>query len=201
MKQTHFTKLLSILVCLALLFSYLPQIAAAQEDTRVADPSTMDSWKDIFLSAPLNTENAGRVWTDKSVFKDSAAFPGTGITLNGNDSFLVSLSAIGSNMSVTGISNMPTDTMIILDLSSSMYLGYERDPSTIQTMLKSVNDSITKLQSLNEYNRVGVVVYYGGEDRNQSDASNSMILLPLDRYSGTSTFLKVETMEKPEMYK
>lgn len=34
------------------------------------------------------------------------------------------------------------------------------------------------------------MVYFGGVDRNQSDATNSMVLLPLDRYSGTTTFLK-----------
>ena len=192
MKKTLSARLLSIVLCLSILLSCLPllptQTAAMETDTRVADPSTMDSWKDIFLPDPINTENAGRVWTDKSVFTDSSAFVGTGITMDSDRSFLVALSAMASNMSVTGISNMPTDTMIILDLSSSMYPG--RDPSTINTMLASVNESIEKLLSLNEYNRVGVVVYYGGPDRNQSDASNSMVLLPLDRYSGTTTYLK-----------
>lgn len=192
MKKSLLTRLLSIVLCLSIFLSYLPllpiQSAAAEADTRVADPSTMDSWKEIFLPNPINTENAGRVWTDKSVFTDTSAFAGTGITMDSDRSFLVALSALASNMSVTGISNMPTDTMIILDLSSSMYPG--RDPSTINTMLESVNASIEKLQSLNEYNRVGVVVYYGGQDRNQSDASHSMVLLPLDRYSGTTTYLK-----------
>lgn len=192
MKKNTSKRILSILICLALLMSYLPAMMAQAEqpqtDDRVADPSTMDSWKQFFLPEPLNTNNAGGVWTDKSVFTDASAF--TGITQNAQDSFLVALSAMASNMTVTGVANTPTDTMIILDLSSSMYNGSNRDPSTVRTMLTSVNQSIEKLQNLNVNNRVGVVVYYGGVDRNQSDATNSMVLLPLDRYSGTATYLK-----------
>ena len=188
-----YKKVISILLCLTLLMSYLPMMAQAyvtQPDRRVADPSTMDSWKQFFLPDLLTTENAGSVWTDKSVLTDETAFVGTGITRKHEESFLVALSAMASNMSVTGVANTPTDTMIILDLSSSMYDGFDRDPATVQTMLTSVNQSIEKLQNLNANNRVGVVVYYGGQDRNQSDANNSMVLLPLDRYSGTTTYLK-----------
>lgn len=192
MKKKCSRRVLSIILCMALLMSLLPMAVFAAESVsdRVADPSTMDGWKDYFLSAPLNTENAGGVWTDKSVFTDAAAFDGTGITRDGSDSFLVALSAMGSNMSVTGQNNLPTDTVMILDLSSSMYDGYSRDPSTVKIMLDAVNDSIDRLQNLNQHNRVGVVIYFGGQNRIQSDASNSMVLLPLDRYSGSSTYLK-----------
>ena len=193
MKTKGFKRVVSILLCLMLLANYLPAGVLAEpsvEDSRVADPSTMDSWRQIFLPDPLNTENAGSVWTDKSVFTDGSAFAGTGINRDDSNSFLVALSAMGSNMTVTGIANVPTDTVMILDLSSSMYNGSNRNPTTVQTMLTSVNQSIQKLQDLNPNNRVGVVVYYGGVDRNQSDASNSMVLLPLDRYSGTDTYLK-----------
>ena len=186
MKKNIMKRMLSILICLALLMSFLPVAVQAdqpQTDNRVADPATMDGWKQFFLPDPLNTENAGGVWTDKSVFIDETAFAGTGITRDRADSFLAALSAMASNMTVTGMANVPTDTVMILDLSSSMYEGYDRDPDTVQTMLTAVNESIEKLQNLNVNNRVGVVVYYGGVDRNQSDATNSMVLLPLDRYS------------------
>ncbi|MBQ7230811.1 MAG: hypothetical protein IJX04_07945, partial [Oscillospiraceae bacterium] len=189
MKNTMTKRVLSIVLCLALLMAYLPAGILAAELTvtdRVADPSTMDGWKDYFLPDPLTTENAGGVWTDKSVFTDASAFADTGITKDGEDSFLVALSAMGSSMSVTGMSNTPTDTMMILDLSSSMYQGSQRNPETIRTMLQAVNNSITKLQNLNEHNRVGVTVYFGGQNRIQSDSSNSMVLLPLDRYTHSS---------------
>lgn len=187
-------RILSILMCLVLLVNCLPAAVVYADnvnpDNRVADPSTMDTWRELFLPDPLTTNNAGAVWTDKSVFTDAAAFAGTGIVQNRKDSFMVALSAIASNMSITGVANVPTDTMMILDLSSSMYNGSNRNPDTVSTMLDSVNQSINKLQNLNIHNRVGVVIYYGGIDRNQSDASNSMVLLPLDRYSGTTSYLK-----------
>lgn len=192
MKTKISKRVLSILVCLAMLMSLLPLTTYAADSitNRVADPSTMDSWKELFLSDLLNTNNAGAVWTDKSVFTDASAFAGTGITQDGDNSFLVALSAMGANMSVTGLANTPTDTMMILDLSSSMYNGYDRNPDTVRTMLKSVNDSINKLQDLNPNNRVGVVIYFGYINRLQSDASHSMVMLPLDRYSGNTNYLK-----------
>ena len=182
-------RLLSLLLCVAMLMAWIPMSVQADtpDDTRVADPSTMDNWKDIFLNTG-STENAGAVWTDKSVFTDNTLLPG--ITQDEADSFLVALSAMGSNMSVTGTSNMPTDTVIILDLSSSMYNGYSRKPETVQKMLTAVNESIDKLQKMNPNNRVGVTVYFGGQDRNQSTKDNSMVMLPLDRYTGSSTYLK-----------
>ncbi len=192
-KLSH--RLLSLLLCVALLAAYLPTASFAAEgtavyDTKVADPSTMDDWKNFFpIEGTIHTENAGGVWTDKSVFADDTAFRQYGITQDDPNSFLVALSAMASNMTVTGMSNTPTDTMLILDLSSSMYNGYSRDPGTVQTMLTSVNSTIKTLQNLNRHNRVGVVIYYGGPDRNQSDASNSKVLLPLGRYSGTEEFL------------
>ena len=191
--NTKLTKrILSLILSLALLMSLLPltTYAADSADNRISDPSTMDSWKDLFLSDPLSTKNAGAVWTDKSVFTDASAFAGTGISRSSDNSFLVALSAMGANMSVTGLSNTPTDTMIILDLSSSMYRGSNRNPDTVRTMLNSVNDSINKLQNLNQHNRVGVVIYFGGQNRIQSDSTNSMVLLPLDRYSGNTSYLK-----------
>ncbi len=193
MTKKPFIKLISMVLCVAMLAMCLPKLGlptAAAEDTRVSDPSTMDDWKKFFLPEPLNTDNAGGVWTDKSVFADDAAFSGTGITMDGDRGFLVAMSAIASNMTVTGLSPQPTDTVMVLDLSSSMYNGSTRNPDTVRTMLKSVNDSIVKLQSLNEHNRVGVVIYFGGPDRNQSDSTNSMVLLPLDRYVSEGDFLQ-----------
>ncbi len=195
-KNSISKRLTCLLVVMAMLLAMIPLttpavIASQPSHDRVADPSTMDSWKELFpITGDITTENAGGVWTDKSVFTDASAFAGTGITQDNPDSFLVALSTIASNMTVTGEANMPTDTMVILDLSSSMYNGYSRNPATVQTMLTSVNDTISKLQNMNINNRVGVTVYYGGPDRNQSNATNSAVLLPLDRYTCSDTYLK-----------
>ncbi len=197
-KKIEGKRIISLLLAFLMLFSTIQIIGAtstfadvaAAPDTRKSDPSTMNDWTKYFGTNILSTENAGAVWTDKSVFTNADAFAGTGITLNGTDnqSFLVALSAIASSQSVTGLSNVPTDTMIVLDLSSSMYPSM--NPSTVQTMLTAVNNTINKLQNINKHNRVGVVVYFGGPNLSQSNSTNSIVMLPLDRYSGSTTYLK-----------
>lgn len=184
------SRIVSVFMAVLMVIMLIPFTVGAEiTDTRVSDPSTMNDWTMLYGEQVLSTEFAGGVWTDKSVFTSVDAFENTGIVweASGNN-FLVALSAIASTESVTGLASVPTDTMMVLDISSSMYP--QRNPATIQTMLNAVNESIANLQQLNENNRVGVVIYYGGQDRNQSDASNSMVLLPLDRYTNANeTFL------------
>ena len=54
MKTNFSKKLLSVFLCITLIMTYLPisaMAAAASSDhiSRVADPSTMDTWRDFFL--------------------------------------------------------------------------------------------------------------------------------------------------------
>lgn len=184
MKNTITKKLISIAICMALVLSYLPAMArAAEGDSRVADPSTMDAWKQFFLPDTLSTENAGGVWTDKSVFTDAAAFAGTGIGQRREDSFLVALSAIASTMTVTGMSNVPTDTMLVLDVSGSMNDDAGNN-DVAEDLVAAANSAIQTLLDTNRYNRVGVVLYSGPHTRGGA-ASNSdaVLVLPLGRYT------------------
>ncbi len=175
-KNTWANRLLSILLCIALLVSYLPaytfQASAADAPSLVADSSTMDGWRNYFLPADgsLSTENAGGVWTDKSVFTNGDAFLGTGITQDSTNSFLVALSAIASNKTITGMSSVPTDTVLVLDMSSSM----DRSGS-VPDLAQAANDAIKQLLALNAENRVGVV-FYSGHD-------NTQVFMPLDHYT------------------
>jgi hypothetical protein len=104
---------MSLILCVAVLMSALPLclFTATGADSgnfiRVADPSTMGSWKKLFpITGDITTENAGRVWMDKSVFTDASAFGGI-ISQNDPNSFLVALSAMAANKSVTGTSGRP----------------------------------------------------------------------------------------------
>ena len=171
---------------------------AAESDNRVADPSTMDSWQQYFgTSSSFDTENAGHVWTDKSVHTDADVFKYAkeladgkskiSIDTKDENNFLVSLSAMSSTESMKGMGNKPTNTMIVLDLSSSMYRNENVTPTrlettTVQKMLDSVNTSIENLQALNPNNKVGVVIYFGGPNRLQSTKNSYKLLLPLNRY-------------------
>ena len=184
MKTTITKKIISIAICLALVLSYLPAMArAAESDSRVADPSTMDAWKQFFLPDPLTTENAGGVWTDKSVFTDASAFAGTGIRQNRADSFLVALSAIASTMTVTGMSNVPTDTMLVLDVSGSMNDDTGNN-DVAEDLVAAANSAIQTLLDTNRYNRVGVVLYSGPHTQGgATSGSDAVLVLPLGRYT------------------
>ncbi len=178
-------RLTSIFLAFTLLLSCLPLSLFTSADSESAksldtDISTMDLWKNYFPTGDnLTTENAGGVWTDKSVFTDAAAFSaykdknGNSVEMKGNDSFLVALSAIGSNMSVTGMSSVSTDTILVLDVSGSMGSGYNNVASEL---VDAANTSINTLLE-NPENRIGVVLYSDG----------ATTLLELGRYKTTDT--------------
>ena len=72
-KNVWLKRFLSFALAIAMVFTMIPvsnMIADASEpDTRVADPSTKDAYRDVFDigSDTISTDNSGRVWTDKSV--------------------------------------------------------------------------------------------------------------------------------------
>ncbi len=182
--KTKFSqKILSVFLSIVLLLSVLPlsvlTASAAQaqlEDnsgiTRYADPSTMDGWKEfIYQDADhFNTANAGGIWTDKSVFTDNSEFTALGIDGINNPSergFLTSLSAIGSNMTITGQSAVATDTVMVLDTSGSM------TAAAVISMVEAANISIASLMDANINNRVAVVFY----------SNSATTFLPLDHYT------------------
>ncbi len=203
MKRTKIrlsTRLTALLISLVLLAGMLPVIAltASAADsvpltaTKVADPSTMDGWKAYFGPDQLSTEFAGGVWTDKSVFTDAASYQAAGgsskVTLEDENAFLVALSAIAANKEVTGLSSVPTDTMLILDLSQSM-----DNIGAVSSMVQATNSALSTLLNDNRYNRVGVVLYSGSASTGNSGTSTATVILPLDRYTASNqgTYLSV----------
>ncbi len=154
----------------------------------LTDNPTHNGWIDYFgvHDNSYSTEFAGGVWMDKSVFTEYTSTKGAHITAK-NGNMLGVLSAIGSSQAVTGRIYSPTDVMLILDMSSSMYSGSTKSPTTVQAMVNAVNNSIATLLSLNEFNRVGVTVYYGGATvTTQSNAGHGYVLMPLDRYTASN---------------
>ncbi|MBQ9169161.1 MAG: VWA domain-containing protein, partial [Oscillospiraceae bacterium] len=134
-----------------------------------------------------STWKAGGVWTDKSVFTDAASFVAAekdapaDLTV-GNNNFLVSLSALASNKEVVGQSAVPTDTMLVLDLSNSMDTS-----QSVPSMISAANATIKALLEMNDNNRVGVVLYSGNTSSNQAaQTSSATVILPLDRYTAAS---------------
>ncbi len=174
------TRLTGLFLCLALVMGLLPlslltASAAVGVSAKTADAASLDGWQEYFpISGNIHTENAGGIWTDKSVMTDASLF--SDVTMANKDNFLVALSAMGSNMSVTGHSNVPTDTMLVLDVSGSM-------SGSASALVRAANNALKALLNANEYNRVGVVLYSGPTYDNSADASAASLLLPLGRYT------------------
>ena len=180
-------RFISTFLTMALVFTYVPWSAfyayaedvpvTLATDTRVVDGSTIHEWEKYFSESVLTTEYAGGVWTDKSVFKNASEFSNAkdfankGITMTENDNFIVAMSALASNKQITGYSNIPTDTVFVLDVSGSM------SDDAIYEMVESTNKAMQTLFELNNHNRVGIVTY----------ATNSYTLLEIDRYETDAT--------------
>ena len=191
-------KVWAVVLTLVMVLGMVPPMTVtavgADAVTRVADPSTLNEYQELFLTpdaigVELTTENAGGIWTDKSVFS-AGAVPAelTGATSEENttisvtdtgDNFLVALSAIASNKEIVGYSTRPTDTMLVLDLSGSM-------EGSTSAMVTAANKAIGDLLALNEHNRVGVVLYSGNNSFGDSTTGTATVLLPLGRYTTTS---------------
>ena len=192
MKNSLFKRSLATILVFVLLLASFPfgSLFAASETNyfnKVVDESTIDGWKEFFpvtssRNDPLTTENAGGVWTDKSVFKDGSGLPGNIAMLDKDKNFLTALSAIAANKEVVGYSTVPTDTVLVLDLSGSMSnSGSEAD------LINSANDAIKRLLEVNNNNRVGVVLYSASGQTGSSTYGESVTrLLPIDRYTTAS---------------
>lgn len=175
MKVNLSKRILSVVLCIALVVSYLPISAMAAESTdfRVVDAHTLNYYESLFYngSGAIDTYSAGAVWTDKSVVTDPTLLHSQVTMKDAANNFLVALSAIASNKEIVGYSAIPTDTMFVLDASSSMSTTDLRD------VTNATNEAIKKLNGVGNHNRIGVVVYNG----------NATMLMDLDRYTPNSS--------------
>jgi len=172
--------------------------------SKLVDAPTIEDWKQFFGPDKLDTEFAGAVWTDKSVFAgETSMLPG--VKLSNTNNFLVALSAIAGNYTITGHATVPTDTMLVLDLSGSMLIEGEYGPfqngemadgvdvSNVAAMLDATNAAIASLMQQNKNNRVGVILYSGNTSTNQAATTGTAtVVLPLGRYEGVAVGEKTE---------
>ena len=96
----------------------------------MVDPDTTNNWSSIAASS-TNTQNIGRIWTDKSVFDKDYTLTGA---INepiskGDSDFLVGLSALSStsNLKTTTKTSQPLDIVLVLDDSGSMAYDIDSD--------------------------------------------------------------------------
>ncbi|MBE7001872.1 MAG: hypothetical protein E7421_04120 [Ruminococcaceae bacterium] len=200
-------RLTALLMTVALMIGLMPTItlpAAAATlpgltvSDKIADHASFDNWKDYYGTNSLlpdgtrgiSTWKAGGVWTNKSVYNDSDAFPSSVTMDNEANNFLVALSALASTKEIVGQSSTPTDSFLVLDVSGSM-----DSSDKAEGMVEAANRAIHSLMAQNRNNRVGVMLYSG--TRNDNGATATTLLLPLDHYTTTST-VDVGTLFNPE---
>ncbi len=180
-------KITSLILSLVMMLSVFPfavftAFAANSGFNKVADPSTMDGWTSYFYQNANNfdTRNAGGIWTDKTVLTEAGELKTLGIEdpANEDTGFLSVLSAIGSNMTITGESAVATDTVMVLDTSNSM------GQTAVEAMVEAANISIKTLMDANVNNRVSIVFY----------ANSTVTFLTLDHYTTDNDDIYLNSM-------
>ena len=184
-----------VLVLPAAAFAMLPE-ANARSSTgmdgpaasgTVVDYDTSDHWQywaGGYDGKEVTTQNAGRIWTDKTV----KAVEG------GESDFLTTLSAISSTSDTT-VSGKPLDIVMVLDASGSMDdpMGKRDDTKRIDALKTAANSFIDTIATQNEsiadpskQHQVAIVKFAG----KKSDAVGN------DTYSeGWNTYNYSQTMK------
>ncbi|HIZ06788.1 MAG TPA: hypothetical protein IAA08_02490, partial [Candidatus Eubacterium avistercoris] len=154
-----------VLAMAAGIFSGGPGQVQAANVSKEADSVTMNDYSS-WLGNTESTRYNGRVWSDKSVSTENVTFGDNEVVEIGDSDFLTTYSLLGTSMKVKG--QQPTDTVFILDFSTSMTWGYNKDhesvdkkDSRIQALVDSVNDAIDTLVKANPENRIAIAVFNG----------------------------------------
>lgn len=181
-------RITSILICLALILSYAPMTASAATPNpmsvtnTVADPGTADTFEHMMGAATDGNRYAGRVWADKSVYKngDVAKLNSKGqadssfaVSLQDDEAFQIIFSVLGSSMSSTTTTSTtgPMDVVLILDTSTSMD-DLNNGVTRLQRVIEAANQLIDDLLELKNA-RICVVTYN----------RDSEVVLPLAAYN------------------
>ena len=175
MKKILFNRrTLALFLSLVIVVGLIPKIAlptrAAVNGDVVADPGTADAWEDIMGTSADGNRYAGRVWVDKSVYKD-----GDTVTLNrkgdadstftvdvdeaNGEYFQVVFSALGSSMSTNTqtYATRPLDVVLVLDTSTSMTTS-SSGQARLTHMINAANDLLEDLIAFGDV-RIAIVSF------------------------------------------
>ena len=168
-------KFVSLILSLTLIFASFPiasmitgSNAVSIEPGTVTDPGTASAWETMMGTDADGNRYAGRVWADKSVYKegdivilnsDDNEASSFEVALEDDETFQIIFSALGSSMSSkdTKISSGPMDVVIVLDNSTSMqdkYAGTTR----LEKLIVSANSLLSDLLSSSDI-RIGITSY------------------------------------------
>ena len=162
-----------IFALLALTLALVPVAAApahAAGLTKLVDPDTSGSWTALFGadSGPLSysTEEAGRIWVDKSVFADADDARSAGLPVMsdpGDHGFIVGLSALSSAVSERTEGGTAHDVVFVVSTNRLLEdITYGGRPQALY-LVDALNQAISRLMATNDGaaapTRVAVIGY------------------------------------------
>lgn len=116
----------------------------------VADPSSMDDWAVILGGETPNTENIGRIWTDKTVSTDTITTSSGSVINRGDSAFITALSALSSTSNVKSSSTTPLDIVLVLDASGSMDDSMDDGTKRIDALKSAANNFVNHIAEQNQ---------------------------------------------------
>ena len=169
--------LLALVVCLA------PSRAAAQTVSKVVDPDTSSRWEEVLGGGAggggYSTDQAGRIWVDKSVYGSSEEARASGLDVALADErhgFVVGLSALSSAVSVRQEGGPAHDVVFVVSTNQTLSsLPYGGRPQAAY-LADALNTSIARLMEQNDGTGTTTRVSVIGYD------SDVVTLMPLDVY-------------------
>jgi len=185
-------RILSVILIFALLGTAGIVVAEVAEsyDSRVVDGNTSDP-SGVFSNevgsdgVPIDD---GRIWTDKTVTLGSEL-----------DEFDITLSALGQSFNIETDVPVPSDTVIIIDVSTSMRTNnVGTGPSArsrIAVLVDALNVSIRTLLDAHPENRIAVIAYGGtttGSGVNVRQLSRIQHVLELGRPEVTGNIFTMQ---------
>ncbi len=200
-KRKPFIKIFCDAICLILcisqvIFLFSPTILAASSELRNSKYEVDQDTTDDYISHLINDENgsryAGRVWSDKSVFRESITLDketdGYTGTITNNSDFLHVFSALGSSQAWIGLP--PARTIIVIDNSASMYKNSKEWEETRSAhTVEATNKAIDSLMRASQYNEIAVVLFGDGSDSwynngsvDKTSASTAKVIIPMGHY-------------------
>lgn len=166
-------RLLAMILSIAMIAVYLPGMvmnasAAVPADT-ITDPGTAHTWETMMGTELDGNRYAGRVWVDKSVYKDGdiAVLNSKGdstssfkVALEDDEAFQIVFSAMGSSMTTksTTSSTGPMDVVLVLDTSTSMDDTDSQGVTRLQRVIEAANALLDDLLTIQNV-RIAIVTY------------------------------------------
>ena len=173
MENKMWKRVLSVVLSLALVLSYIPaMVSGAVPRTvvnAVADPGTASTWESMMGTDADGNRYAGRVWVDKSVYKNGdTAVLNTGgqegssfqVSLAEDEAFQIVFSALGSTMTTTetNASTGPMDVVLVLDTSTSMDDEDSQGVTRLERTIEAANALLADLLTIPNV-RIAIVTY------------------------------------------